>query len=94
MSWSLTKMTPLSMCARASASPRTSFTGGDRPKKSSPDDLRKRLEGSRAKLRKGIKTDLERIAMQEIDFASEALRAVDEAARAALEECPFFNKEE
>ena len=89
------KMTNLSMCTRASASAssRSSFVRKEAPAKrktAKTEGIRRKLEASRAEARKTIKADLEGIAMRELDFAAEALRAIDEGAREAMAECPLF----
>ena len=78
------------MCTRASASAsRTNFVK-DAPAKGKAASIRRRLEAARTETRKTIKGDLEGIAMRELDFAAEAMRAIDEAAREAVAQCPVF----
>ena len=78
------------MCTRAStSSSRTNFVK-DAPAKGKAASIRRRLEAARTETRKTIKGDLEGIAMRELDFAAEAIRAIDEAAREAVAQCPVF----
>lgn len=55
--------------------------GGEKQPKGAKALHRKRLEEKRTGMRKGIRTELEKIAREDIDFASEVLHAVDEVAR-------------
>jgi hypothetical protein len=86
------------MCTRASASAssRSSFARKDATGKggrtAKTEGIRRRLEASRAEARKNVKADLEGIAMRELDFAADTLRAIDEAAREAVAEFPIFKK--